>query len=90
VVTDGPVRLAWSTPHTPVFLFGLAARPTLSLRSWDRTQIPLPFGRGCIVFDGPHFVPGERTPSGVEAVRGEWETRLKAAQARAEAQVGAR
>jgi lysophospholipid acyltransferase (LPLAT)-like uncharacterized protein len=90
VAAEGPVRLAWSTPLTPVFLFGLAARPALSLKSWDRTQIPLPFGRGCVVFDGPHFVPAERTPGGVEAVRSEWQARLDAAQARAEALVAAR
>ncbi len=49
---EGPVALARAS-GAPVFLFGLAAQPALKLKTWDRTQIPLPFGRGCVVFDGP-------------------------------------
>jgi lysophospholipid acyltransferase (LPLAT)-like uncharacterized protein len=90
VVPDGPVRLARACPQTPVFLFGMAAGPALSLKSWDRTQIPLPFGRGCVVIDGPILVPGDTGRECVEAVRREWQTRLNAAQARAEALVQAR
>ncbi len=36
----------------PVLFVGLAARPCLRLGSWDRAMIPLPFGRGAIVWGG--------------------------------------
>jgi lysophospholipid acyltransferase (LPLAT)-like uncharacterized protein len=85
---EGPVMLA-RTRGTPVILAGFAARPTITLRSWDRTQIPLPFGRGCIVFDGPFVVPHEAEPAVVEAARRDWEARLTAVQDRAEALLAA-
>jgi len=81
----GPVMLARAR-QTPVFLFGLAAHPTLTLKSWDKTQIPLPFGRGCVVFEGPLTVPHDAE---AEATRLDWQTRLVAAQARAEALLAA-
>jgi lysophospholipid acyltransferase (LPLAT)-like uncharacterized protein len=82
---QGPVMLA-RAHQTPVFLFGLAASPTLTLRSWDKTQIPLPFGRGCVVFEGPLTVAHDAEP---EATRLDWQTRLSAVQARAEALLAA-
>jgi lysophospholipid acyltransferase (LPLAT)-like uncharacterized protein len=81
---EGPVMLARAR-QSPVFLFGLAARPTLTLRSWDKTQIPLPFGRGCVVFEGPLTAPHDAAPELIEATRLDWQARLSAAQARAEA-----
>ena len=85
---EGPVALA-KARETPVLLFGLAARPTLTLRSWDKTQIPLPFARGCVVFDGLLAVPRDAGPEAMEAARADWQARLKAAQDRAEALVAA-
>jgi lysophospholipid acyltransferase (LPLAT)-like uncharacterized protein len=85
---EGPVMLARAR-QTPVFLFGLAARPTLTLKSWDKTQIPLPFGRGCVVFEGPLSVPHDAAPEAIEAARLDWQARLSAAQARAEALLAA-
>jgi lysophospholipid acyltransferase (LPLAT)-like uncharacterized protein len=90
VLPDGPVQLA-RVSGAQVFLFGLAARPAITLDTWDRTQIPLPFGRGCVVFDGPLAPPdrdaGEAT---LEAVRLNWQTRLTEAQRRAEAMLAER
>jgi lysophospholipid acyltransferase (LPLAT)-like uncharacterized protein len=85
----GPVLLA-RIADAPVFLFGLAASPTLTLKSWDRTQIPLPFGRGCVVFDGPLAAPRRAEANEVECVRADWQARLRAAQAAAEAALAAR
>ncbi len=85
----GPVMMA-RVRETPVFLFGLAAHPTLTLKSWDKTQVPLPFGRGCVVFEGPLQVTRDATAESMEATRADWEHRLSAAQARAEALVAAR
>lgn len=85
----GPVTLA-RMRGTPVFLCGLAARPAITLRSWDQARIPLPFGRGSVVFEGPLTVPRDADAAAIEAVRIDWQDRLNAAQARAEAEVGAR
>ncbi len=81
---NGPVMLA-RRRSTPVFLIGFAARPTVTLRSWDRSQIPLPFGRGCVVFDGPHAVSRDANGAAVEAAQADWQARLCTAQSRAEA-----
>jgi lysophospholipid acyltransferase (LPLAT)-like uncharacterized protein len=85
---EGPVMVA-RRRETPVFLVGLAARSTLTLRSWDRTQIPLPFSRGCVVFDGPLTIDRSADAETIEATRLEWQSRLSAAQARAEALLAA-
>jgi hypothetical protein len=85
----GPVMMA-RTRETPVFLVGLAAKPALTLKSWDRTRIPLPFGKGAVVFDGPVSVTRSATHDCVQAKQAEWQARLNAAQDRAEALVGAR
>jgi lysophospholipid acyltransferase (LPLAT)-like uncharacterized protein len=69
----------------PVFLFGLAARPTIVLGGWDRTCLPVPFSRGCVVFDGPLFAPADAGQAAIEALRADWQARLTAAQAKAEA-----
>ena len=80
---DGPVTLA-RTAQAPVFLFGLAATPAIQLNSWDKGRIPLPFTRGCVVFDGPHMAPRDADAATQEALRADWQARLVAAQARAE------
>jgi hypothetical protein len=82
-VPQGAVMLA-RTRGTPVILMGIAARPVLKLKSWDRTQIPLPFARGCAVFDGPLAVSRRADAAAVQAMRADWQARLNAAQSRAE------
>jgi len=88
VMPAGPVTLA-KVRGTPVLLFGLAAKPALTLKSWDASKIPLPFGRGCVVFDGPLSISRDADEAEVEAARAQWEQRLNAAQARAEALLAA-
>ena len=69
----------------PVVLFGLAARPAIQLGSWDSARLPLPFSRGCVVFDGPLRAPRETDDAGREAIRADWQARLIHAQQKAEA-----
>jgi len=83
-IPQGAVMLA-RTRGTPVILMGIAARPTLKLRSWDQTRIPLPFAKGCAVFDGPLQVSRKADAAAVKAMRADWQARLCAAQSRAEA-----
>jgi lysophospholipid acyltransferase (LPLAT)-like uncharacterized protein len=81
---DGVVTLA-RISGAPVFLFGMAASGAVSLGSWDRTLLPMPFTRGCVVFDGPLRVPPGADEVQCETIRLDWQSRLNAAQQRAEA-----
>jgi lysophospholipid acyltransferase (LPLAT)-like uncharacterized protein len=83
VMTDGPVILA-QRGDAPVFLFGLAVTPGINLGGWDRGRLPVPFARGCVVFDGPLTVPRGADAEAREAIRADWQARLVAAQLRAE------
>lgn len=77
----GTISLARVT-GAPVMLVGLASKPCIRIGSWDRTLIPLPFSKGAMVWDGPLQARREDDP---EALRSDWEARLSAATARAEA-----
>ncbi len=87
VMAAGAVTLA-KVSGAPVFLFGLHAKSSFNLNSWDRTLFPLPFGKGAVVFDGPLYAPRDADDEAMEALRLDWQARLTAANARAEALVG--
>ena len=82
-MTDGPPLLARAS-GAPVLLVALAARPCLRLRSWDSHVVPLPFGRGLVVWDGPVSAGRDDDP---ERLREDWRTRLQAVTDRAETAV---
>lgn len=84
VLSSGAPRLA-AAAGAPVFAVGFAAHPSFSLHSWDRARAPLPFARGRIVVTGPLRAPRDLAAGALEAVRLEWQQRLREAQARAEA-----
>jgi lysophospholipid acyltransferase (LPLAT)-like uncharacterized protein len=67
-----------------VLLLGLACRPCLRLQSWDHTVIPLPFGRGALVWDGP-FGVDNASREALAAAREDLQARLSAATGRSEA-----
>ena len=69
----------------PVVLMGLSCSPAIRLNSWDRAILPLPFGRAAIVWDVVAWPEGGDTA----AVLADWTERLNAAEARADALVGA-
>lgn len=87
----GPMRnLAGGLPllarlsGAPVLFVGLSCKPAIRLGSWDRALLPLPFGRGAIVWDV------DRYPEGAELadVARAWAGRLTAVEAAADALVG--
>jgi hypothetical protein len=80
-MTDGPPMLA-RLGRAPVLLVGLASRPCLTLDTWDRAVLPLPFARGVIVWQGPLAANGD---DDLEALSGDWAARLSAATRAAEA-----
>ena len=89
VLSMGSVRLARAS-NCQVFFGGLAARPSIGFRSWDRARLPLPFSRGCMVLVGPLRVPEDADEAAMEATRADWQARMRAAQAQAEAILEAR
>lgn len=80
-MAEGAAMLA-KVSGAPVLLVGLACRPAARLNSWDKAMIPLPFGRGAIVWDGP--IRAEEDPD-LGELRNAWAERLTAATTRAEA-----
>ena len=83
-MAEGPVRMA-SRTGAPVILMGLATTPSAKLKTWDRMELPRPFGRGVIAFDGPVFAPDDLDAEAMKALRQEWSARLTAATRTAEA-----
>lgn len=79
IMGEGAPVLARMT-GAPVFMLGITCRPCIRLPSWDRTILPLPFGKGAIVWSGPY-----RMGRGVEAgpVAMDWTEKLNAVTDRA-------
>jgi lysophospholipid acyltransferase (LPLAT)-like uncharacterized protein len=84
VMQAGPVMLA-RRAETRVFLAGIAARPAVTLNNWDQTRLPLPFSRGVAIFEGPLYAPAGADRAQAEAVRADWQARLRALDERARA-----
>ena len=82
-VGEGPAVLARIT-RAPVFFLGLACAPAMRLNTWDRTIVPLPFGRGAMVWEGPVRLSADADPASAAA---DWAERLDRVTARAEALV---
>lgn len=68
----------------PALLIGLSCNPAIQLGSWDRGLVPLPFGKGAIVWDSVHYPQG----ADVADVAAAWAERLTAVEARADALTG--
>ncbi len=79
----GTVRLARRT-GVPVFFLGLAAHPAHRFDTWDRTKLPRPWGRGCIIWDGPYRCPPDASDAEMERLSAVWGAALTDACARAE------
>jgi len=80
-MAEGAVMLA-RVSGAPVLLIGLASGPAITLDTWDRGRLPLPFGRGAVVYEGPIRIGRE---ADVAEIRADWAERLSAATRRAEA-----
>jgi lysophospholipid acyltransferase (LPLAT)-like uncharacterized protein len=64
----------------PALLVGLSCNPALRLNSWDRALLPLPFGRGAIVWDCVRYPEG----ADLAEVTAEWTQRLTAVEEEAD------
>ncbi len=82
-MAEGAVMLARAS-GAPVLLVGLASAPALTLDTWDRGKVPLPFGRGAIVWADPIRVARD---ADVTRLRTEWAARLSDVTRQAEARL---
>jgi lysophospholipid acyltransferase (LPLAT)-like uncharacterized protein len=80
-MTDGPAMLARVAKAQVLFL-GLASKPCLTLNSWDKAVVPLPFARATLIWERQ---PDVTADDDIEAVRLAWTERLSALTRRAEA-----
>ncbi len=84
VMAPGALQIAKRT-GAAVFLTGLAVSPAMRLEDqWDLAMIGWPFGRGAVVWDGPHYVAAVADEAEIESLIQDWSARLSAATRRAE------
>jgi lysophospholipid acyltransferase (LPLAT)-like uncharacterized protein len=76
VVQDGVMSMAQLT-GLPIIPFTYNLNWKIRVKSWDRFQIPLPFSRCEMVFDGPMHVPRDATDAEREALRQRLESMLR-------------
>jgi lysophospholipid acyltransferase (LPLAT)-like uncharacterized protein len=81
VAQPGAPFLAGATGH-PLLPFHIEASPAWTAGSWDRTQVPKPFGRAAVVIGAPLDVQGTDEET-VERARQELERALQDLEARA-------
>ena len=67
--------------RAPALFIGMSCHPAIRLDSWDRALLPLPFGRGAIVWDVARYPDG----ADVAYVSAQWTQRLNAVEDRADA-----
>ena len=65
---DGAARLA-SSQGAPVIAVGFSVRWGWHLASWDRFLLPLPFGRGAVVYSEPRRPPEDKSPPALARFR---------------------
>ena len=68
----------------PALFIGLSCSPAIRLNSWDKAVLPLPFGKGAIVWDVADYPEGAEMAEVVAA----WTERLNAVEAEADAMTG--
>lgn len=86
-VKMGVVQLAAKT-QAPVLAFAWSTEKAKFFNSWDRFCLPLPFGRGVIVWEGPLHVPKDADRDMLEVKRQELETLINRATERADTACG--
>ncbi|MFG1403549.1 lysophospholipid acyltransferase family protein [Xanthobacter sediminis] len=69
----------------PIIPVAMATQHRITLKSWDRASLNLPFGRGAAVVGEPLYVPREADEAALAAARDELQARLEAVTKRAEA-----
>lgn len=68
----------------PALFIGISCSPAIRLNSWDRAVLPLPFGKGAVVWDLARYPEG----GDLAEVTADWTRRLDAVEIRADALTG--
>lgn len=86
VTPDGPrgprmraapgIAMAAKLAGTPIVPVSYSSTRGVSLSSWDRFLIALPFGRGVFIWGEPVYVPPDADAEAIEAARATVEARL--------------
>lgn len=98
ITPDGPRGPRQRVPIGPFRLAKLSGAPILpctftvarrrQFKSWDRFVLPLPFGRGQIVWGTPVRVPQDMNETGIERLRARVETEMNQLMAEADRAMG--
>jgi lysophospholipid acyltransferase (LPLAT)-like uncharacterized protein len=83
----GAVQLASKT-GAPILCFAWSSTKVKFFDSWDRFCLPLPYGRGVIVWEGPVLVPANADADLLEQKRLELEQKINSATRRADLACG--
>jgi len=73
----GPLRLARLSGH-PILPCLFAVKNRKQFKSWDRFVLPLPFGRGSIIWGTPLHIAPETSDEALELLRVQIETEMNA------------
>ena len=84
---EGALRLA-KLSGAPVVAYALSTSNKILFNSWDRFMLPLPFGKGKIVFGGPVYVEADANDEILEAKRLELEDIMNTCSQAADTAVG--
>ena len=84
VIAPGSLQIARKT-GAPIYLMGLAVSPAITLDTWDRITLALPFGRGATAWDGPYYVPSDADEAALASLTADLSEKLTATRARAAA-----
>lgn len=72
---EGALRLAKMTGH-PILPCTFSVKNRVAFRSWDRFILPLPFGRGRIIWGTPVTIAADATQRDIEHVRQQIESEM--------------
>ncbi|MCF6275564.1 MAG: lysophospholipid acyltransferase family protein [Robiginitomaculum sp.] len=84
---EGPLRLA-KLSGAPVLALALSVSNNKVFNSWDRFMLPLPFGRGKIIFSGPVSVAKDASNADIETARKKLENMLNQASQKCDQEMG--
>lgn len=84
---EGPLRLA-KLSGAPVLAYALSVSNNKVFNSWDRFMLPLPFGRGKIIFAGPVMVDKDASNADIETARKKLEDMLNQASQKCDRDMG--
>lgn len=87
IMCEGPLRLA-KLSGAPIIAYALSVSNNKLFNSWDRFMLPLPFGRGKIIFAGPVQLAKDASNEDVEVARKELEDLLNQASQKCDHEMG--